>query len=155
MVLFAEEEQHLAVPGLGGDQRLRLFHLGAGGVHDGCAARLDGLAHGFGDAVGPDDHRGPGRDVGRVVDHAHALDRVLFEHLRVVDDGAEGEDVPGLCAGFLRRVDEGGEFFERQVDPHAESGGLGAKQFHAVSPEAAARASAASMMASSSFQEVQ
>ena len=132
--------------GLGGNECLGFFHLGAGGVHQAGSPGRYGLTYGIGNAVGPDDHRGAGRNVRRILHRAHAFGRVFGQDLGIVDDGAEGQDRIFLA-------DQAGQFFEGQVHPHAEAGRAGAYEFHAESP--AARRSASSIMASKSFQDIQ
>ena len=83
--------------------------------------RPHGLFHLTGDAVGADEHavlraefrgRRGAEDASRLI---------VGQDLRIVDDGAEGADVPAI--GML---DGGVQLLQGQAHPHAEPGRFGA-----------------------------
>jgi len=130
MVGLTEEQQLRTVAGGTFDGQLGALDLGAGGVHHVGAGGPDSLFHLTGDAVGTDEDPVRGIELGRILGAENPQSLIIGQHLRVVDDGAQGAGA--ALAGLFQ---SGIQFLQGQTDPHAETGGLGADDVHSSLPE--------------------
>ena len=77
--------------------------------------------------MGADDHHIARAGLLWVVQTRHALGRVLFLHLRIMDNGAQGAD----AFRIRRALPQGGlQLLQSQTYAHAEPRGSGADDLH-------------------------